>query len=126
MITDIKWQPCVAFIAFLWFLTLPILSQAQYTIAPGTGTCIRYDYLGIYTTPILASNQGLSFTLVNLDCGLFRVNSTGFTKTGAIYQWYVGGIYKGTTTGTNNFFTYTEWGVDKPFQSWCRKSHPVV
>jgi hypothetical protein len=64
---------------------------------------------GVITfTPIVSNNQGLTFTLEDLECGLFRVSAPGFVRTGATYSWSAAG-QTGTTTGNANSFTFNPW-----------------
>ncbi len=83
----------------------PTATAQPGSITVKTSTCSA----GISMTPIVSNNQGLAFSISNLDCGLFRVNAANFVRTGATYNWYLGGVYKGTTSGSTNSFTFDSW-----------------
>ncbi len=63
----------------------------------------------VTTTPVVSNNQGFTFTITDLECGLYRVNAPGFTRTGSTYQWFLNGVQVGTSSGVDNAFSFDPW-----------------
>lgn len=104
------WSPTTATGQSVSFTPTAVAQPGSITVktssgALGTSACAS----GISMTPIVSNNQGLNFSITNLDCGLFRVNASNFDKTGATYRWFLNGVLQGTTNGNTNSFTYDPW-----------------
>lgn len=78
----------------------------------------------ITTTPVVSNNQGLNFVITNLGCGLFRVNATGFIRTGSSYAWSLDGVQIGTSSGNDNTFTFDPWTGVKTVSVRITKAAP--
>ncbi len=112
------WTPTTATLASATFTPTSTAQPGSITVK--TSTCAS----GISITPILATTQGKIFTIANLDCGLFRVTSPGFVKTGATYQWYLNGVYKGSSSGNANAFTFDPWTGQQTISVRISKASP--
>jgi hypothetical protein len=94
---------------------------------PGSITAKNTICTGIVisVTPVVSNNQGLNFSITDFECGLFRVNATGFVRTtNTTYQWFLDGILQGTTTGITNTFTFASWTGTKTVSVRVTKTLP--
>jgi len=112
------WTPTTATGTSATF-TPTALAQPGGAITVKTSTCAA----GISVVPVF-TNQGTTFTLTSLPCGLYQVNSPGFDQTGAIYSWYLDGVLQFTTTGIHNSYTYAPWTGTKTVSVTITKPNP--
>lgn len=132
------WTPVTATGASATFT--PTASAVRGPITVRTSDTACSALAGISVTPAVFNNQGLSFSVIPVPpsifpsaCNLFAVvTPDNFNTSDVTYTWYLNGVQRAQTTGTNNLYSYGRLtgaltvSVTKPFPDCLNATVPGV